>query len=124
MFLGGHQPRIPRVDHHDVGNADDRDGFALGRDDESVGVTEVFSPDVDEFVMSVTQCSYAEPDGTLLPSNGRRIVVCTRGEVAQVYEPTKLSRQSAMVDLVSALKRAPDQVWRSPRNSSIGPPRR
>lgn len=97
--------------------------------------TEVFSPDVDEFVLSVTQCSYAEPDGTLLPSMGRRILVCTGGEVAvvnehgerldvrrgdsvyagpedgslriigigevaQAYEPTKPSRQSAMVDLV------------------------
>ncbi|MBC7596145.1 MAG: mannose-6-phosphate isomerase, class I [Kineosporiaceae bacterium] len=97
--------------------------------------TEVFSPDVDEFALSVTQCSYAEPDGTLLPSNGRRILVCTGGEVtlanelgerrnmqrgdavyagpedgslriigigevAQAYEPTQLSRQSAMVDLV------------------------
>ena len=97
--------------------------------------TEVFSPDVDEFVLSVTQCSHAEPDGTLLPNKGRRILVCTGGEVtvfnehgeslavrrgdslyagpgdgslriigigevAQAYEPTKLSPQSAMIDLV------------------------
>lgn len=43
--------------------------------------TAVFSPDVEEFALSVTQCSLADPGGALLPDKGRRIVVCTGGEV-------------------------------------------
>ncbi|MCL3817600.1 mannose-6-phosphate isomerase, class I [Aeromicrobium wangtongii] len=43
--------------------------------------TDVFNPDVEEFALAVSQCSKAEPEGTLLPSASRRIVVCTGGEV-------------------------------------------
>ena len=46
--------------------------------------TDVFNPDVDEFALSVSQCSKAEPEGTLLPPASRRIVVCTGGEVELV----------------------------------------
>jgi mannose-6-phosphate isomerase len=97
--------------------------------------TEVFSPDVEEFALSVTQCSFADPAGALLPNSGRRIVMCTGGEVtllndrgdgfalkqgesayagpddgslrifgvgevAQAYEPTQRTPQSALIDLV------------------------
>ncbi len=55
--------------------------------------TEVFSPDVEEFALAVSQCgvgslpgaldeSKAEPQGTLLPPSKQPIVVCTGGEVA------------------------------------------
>ena len=43
--------------------------------------TEVFRPNVDDFALSVTQCSHAEPDGTALPAEGNRIIICTGGEV-------------------------------------------
>ncbi len=46
--------------------------------------TEVFSPDVEEFALAVSQCSKAEPEGTLLPPATQRIVVCTGGEVTLV----------------------------------------
>jgi len=46
--------------------------------------TDVFNPDVEEFALAVSQCSKAEPEGTLLPSASRRIVVCTGGEVEVV----------------------------------------
>lgn len=46
--------------------------------------TEIFNPDVDEFALAVSQCSKAEPGGTLLPPASRRIVVCTGGEVELV----------------------------------------
>jgi len=46
--------------------------------------TDVFNPDVEEFALAISQCSRAEPDGTLLPSASRRIVVCTGGEVELV----------------------------------------
>lgn len=97
--------------------------------------TDVFSPDVDEFALSMTQCSFIEHNGTVLPNSGRRLILCTGGEVtllnaagesfdlkrgdsvyagpedgvlrifgigevAQAYEPTKRTPQSAMVDLV------------------------
>jgi mannose-6-phosphate isomerase len=48
--------------------------------------TDVFSPEVAEFALSVTQCSRAEPDGAALPVASRRIVVCTGGEVELVNE--------------------------------------
>jgi mannose-6-phosphate isomerase len=57
--------------------------------------TDVFSPDVREFALAVSQCSRAEPAGTLLPPAGQRIVVCTGGEVELVNaagERLKLSR--------------------------------
>lgn len=57
--------------------------------------TEVFSPDVEEFALSITQASYAEPDGAVLPNQGQRIVICTGGEVTLVSEhggSFKLSR--------------------------------
>jgi mannose-6-phosphate isomerase len=46
--------------------------------------TDVFNPDVEEFALAVSQCSKAEPEGTLLPPATRRIVVCTGGEVELV----------------------------------------
>lgn len=46
--------------------------------------TDVFRPGVDEFALAVSQCSKAEPDGTLLPPAPHRIVVCTGGEVELV----------------------------------------
>jgi mannose-6-phosphate isomerase len=57
--------------------------------------TEVFNPDVREFALAVSQCSIAEPDGTLLPPAQRRIVVCTGGEVELINatgERLKLQR--------------------------------
>jgi mannose-6-phosphate isomerase len=48
--------------------------------------TDVFSPAVEEFALSVTQCSRAEPRGAVLPNAPRRIVVCTGGEVELVNE--------------------------------------
>lgn len=46
--------------------------------------TDVFNPDVEEFALAVSQCSRAEPRGTLLPPADHRIVVCTGGEVELV----------------------------------------
>ncbi len=43
--------------------------------------TDVYSPGLREFALSVTQCSRAEPHGVVLPDRGRRILVCTGGEV-------------------------------------------
>ena len=43
--------------------------------------TEVFSPDVEEFALSVTQCSHADDDGVELPGEGARILICTGGYV-------------------------------------------
>lgn len=57
--------------------------------------TDVFNPDVREFALAVTQCSKAEPAGTLLPPAPHRIVVCTGGEVELVNaagEHLKLAR--------------------------------
>ena len=48
--------------------------------------TDVFSPDVQEFALAVSQCSRAEPAGTLLPTARQRIVVCTGGEVELVND--------------------------------------
>ena len=48
--------------------------------------TDVFSPGPREFALAVTQCSAAEPDGAVLPDEGRRILVCTGGEVELVNE--------------------------------------
>ncbi len=47
--------------------------------------TDVFSPTSD-FALAVAQASQAEPAGALLPEAGRRILVCTGGEVALVNE--------------------------------------
>jgi mannose-6-phosphate isomerase len=46
--------------------------------------TDIFHADVDEFVLAVSQCSRAEPQGTLLPPAPHRIVLCTGGEVELV----------------------------------------
>ncbi|WP_375000601.1 mannose-6-phosphate isomerase, class I [Aeromicrobium sp. CTD01-1L150] len=48
--------------------------------------TDVFSPGLREFALSMTQVSPAEPAGTPLPDQGRRIIVCTGGEVELVNE--------------------------------------
>ncbi|AXT86058.1 mannose-6-phosphate isomerase, class I [Aeromicrobium sp. A1-2] len=61
--------------------------------------TDVFSPDVREFALAVSQCSRAEPEGTLLPTARQRIVVCTGGEVELVNESgerLKLGRGDAV----------------------------
>ncbi len=46
--------------------------------------TDVFSPDVEEFALSVSQCSEGSREATALPPADRRIVVCTGGEVELV----------------------------------------
>ncbi|KQY58394.1 hypothetical protein ASD11_01640 [Aeromicrobium sp. Root495] len=46
--------------------------------------TDVYAPGLHEFALSVTQSSPAEPDGALLPDEGRRILVCCGGEVELV----------------------------------------
>ena len=43
--------------------------------------TEIFSPDVEEFAVAVTQCSHADVAGVELPSRGARILICTGGYV-------------------------------------------
>lgn len=48
--------------------------------------TDVFSPGLSEFALSMTQSSQAEPEGAPLPDDGRRIVLCTGGEVELVNE--------------------------------------
>ncbi len=46
--------------------------------------TSVFSPDVEEFALAVSQCSAGYRDQTPLPPAGKRILVCTGGEVEVV----------------------------------------
>lgn len=48
--------------------------------------TDVFSPGAGDFALAVTQSSQAEPAGAVLPERGKRILVCTGGEVALVNE--------------------------------------
>ena len=48
--------------------------------------TDVFSPGAGDFALAVTQSSQAEPAGSVLPDAGKRILVCTGGEVALVNE--------------------------------------
>ncbi len=43
--------------------------------------TSVFTPDVEEFALSVSQCSEGYRDRTPLPPAEQRILVCTGGEV-------------------------------------------
>lgn len=43
--------------------------------------TDVFSPDVEEFALAVSQCSEGSREATPLPPAERRILVCTGGEV-------------------------------------------
>jgi len=54
--------------------------------------TDVFSPPAEEFALSITQCSRAEPDGAVLPDAPRRIVVCIGGEVEVVNEQGERER--------------------------------
>jgi len=70
--------------------------------------TEVFSPDVDEFALTVTQCSYADPDGTALPDLGRRILLCTGGEV------TLLNEHGQSLDLERG-----DSVYAGPNDGAL-----
>lgn len=71
--------------------------------------TEVFRPDdVEDFALSVTQCSYAEPDGTVLPNLGRRILLCTGGEV------TVLNERGQSVDLERG-----DSLYAGPDDGSL-----
>lgn len=70
--------RVARVTPHQV-------GFS----------TDVFSPDVDEFALAVTQCSHADVDGVELPSRGARILICTGGDVYlenEVGQSIKMAR--------------------------------
>ncbi len=46
--------------------------------------TDVFSPDVEEFALAVSQCSEGYRDDTPLPPADKRILVCTGGEVELV----------------------------------------
>lgn len=48
--------------------------------------TDLFSPGLSEFALSMTQVSQAEPAGTSLPDRGRRIILCTGGSVELVNE--------------------------------------
>ncbi|MGZ5374764.1 MAG: mannose-6-phosphate isomerase, class I [Aeromicrobium sp.] len=70
--------------------------------------TEIFSPDVEEFALSVTQCSHADPEGTVLPSSGRRILLCTGGEV------TLLNERGESLDLARG-----DSVYAGPDDGSL-----
>ncbi len=54
--------------------------------------TEIFSPNVDEFALAVTQCSPADLDGVDLPSHGARILLCTGGFVEIVNEADETMR--------------------------------
>lgn len=61
--------------------------------------TDVYSPGLREFALSITQCSSAEPDGARLPDDGRRIVVCLGGDVEvvnEIGEREKLARGEAL----------------------------
>jgi mannose-6-phosphate isomerase len=61
--------------------------------------TDMFIPDVSEFALAVSQCSAAEPRGTMLPPAQHRIVVCTGGEVELVNaagERLKVPRGSSV----------------------------
>ncbi|WP_168929341.1 mannose-6-phosphate isomerase, class I [Nocardioides sp. GY 10113] len=48
--------------------------------------TDVYRPGLGDFALSVTQISQAEPAGAVLPATGRRILVCTAGDVALVNQ--------------------------------------
>ncbi len=61
--------------------------------------TDLFSPGLSEFALSMTQVSQAEPSGTPLPDHGRRIIVCTGGSVQLLNEQDEqvsLSRGEAV----------------------------
>lgn len=53
--------------------------------------TDIFSP-CEEFALSVTQSSPADPAGVTLPASGHRLLVCTGGEVALVNERDEILR--------------------------------
>jgi mannose-6-phosphate isomerase len=53
--------------------------------------TDVFSP-CEEFALSVTQSSPADPAGVTLPASGPRLLVCTGGEVALVNQRDDILR--------------------------------
>ncbi|GAA2084184.1 mannose-6-phosphate isomerase, class I [Aeromicrobium halocynthiae] len=48
--------------------------------------TDLFVPGLREFALAMTQVSAAETDGVVLPDEGRRILVCTGGEVELVND--------------------------------------
>ncbi len=61
--------------------------------------TDIYSPGLREFSLSITQCSAAEPDGAPLPDRGRRIVVCLGGDVVVVNargDEVRLERGDAL----------------------------
>ncbi|TWG93951.1 mannose-6-phosphate isomerase type 1 [Nocardioides sp. J9] len=53
--------------------------------------TDVFAP-CDDFALSVTQSSPADPAGVVLPASGTRLLVCTGGEVALVNRRDEVLR--------------------------------
>lgn len=53
--------------------------------------TDIFSP-CEEFALSVTQSSPADPAGVTLPASGPRLLVCTGGEVALVNQRDEILR--------------------------------
>lgn len=70
--------------------------------------TDIFSTGIDDFALSVTQCSSAEPGGIQLPDQGRRIVLCTGGEA------TLLNASGQGIDL----KRG-DSVYAAPEDGVL-----
>ncbi|WP_141015540.1 mannose-6-phosphate isomerase, class I [Nocardioides sambongensis] len=48
--------------------------------------TDIYQPGSGDFALSVTQVSQAEPAGAALPERGKRILVCTAGDVALLNE--------------------------------------
>lgn len=60
--------------------------------------TDVFTPGVEDFALSLTQVSNAEVDGVQLPAAWDRIIVCTGGEVelAAGAQRVKLKRGTAV----------------------------
>ncbi len=53
--------------------------------------TDVFNPG-DDFGLSITQSSPADPAGVILPASGQRLLVCTGGEVALVNKRDEVLR--------------------------------
>ena len=61
--------------------------------------TEIFSPNVEEFALAVSQCSPVDVDGVELPGRGARILICTGGYVEvsnEVGERLRLERGESM----------------------------
>lgn len=51
--------------------------------------TDIFAPGAEDFALSITQVSRGEPVGVDLPAAGRRILVCTGGDVVVTTESSE-----------------------------------